>query len=350
MRRRVVLWLIVLSGWTLVAAAFAVGSSLTYMITYQPPQWGRTFVTSLIEWYPWAALTPLVVWLARRLPLDSRRWLRRAIVLAALGVPVAMLRIVIGQILRSLSGVGGYAVPGNLVAQYLIYWGIIGIAHVVAYYAAEGQRELRASRAEARLAETRLQLLKTQLHPHFLFNTLNTISELVHEDPPAADKMLTGLSQLLRETLDAGTVDLVPLARELEILNRYVDIQRARFGDRLDVRFEIADDVRRALLPIFILQPLVENAIRHGVSTRAEGGRIVVRARREGNRAAIEIEDDGPGIRTADLKEGVGLRNTRARLQEAYGSEHAFDIRRAGANGTIVGLSVPWQLEVMGQP
>jgi two-component system, LytTR family, sensor kinase len=340
MQARVGWWLLVWGGWTLLAAAFAVGSSLTYMITYQPPEWGRTFATSLTEWYPWAVLTAPIAWLARRLRPSGPHGLWRAGALALIGVPAAMIKIALGQILRAAMGLRGYALPGNLVAQYLIYWAIIGLAIGAAYYAAERQRELRASRAEARLAEARLQLLKMQLHPHFLFNTLNMIAELVHEDPAAADRMIGGLSHLLRETLDAGGIDLVPLSRELEMLQRYLEIQRARFGDRLIARIDAPADTMSAPVPVFILQPIVENAIVHGVAARAGEGRVTIRARRQDARLVIEVEDDGPGIR-GELREGVGLANTRARLDEMYGGGHGFEIARAPSGGTLVRLAIP---------
>ena len=342
MRRRVVLWLTVLAAWTLLAAAFAVGSSLAYMISYRPPRWGLTFSMSLVEWYAWAALTPLVVWLSRRLALSRRTWVRRAIALAVLGIPVAALKILLSQIFRSTAGIPGYALPGNLVAQYLIYWGIVAIAHAWTYYRAERDRELRASRAEAHLAETRLQLLKMQLHPHFLFNTLNAIAELVHENPAAAERTIAGLSHLLRETLDAGTVDLIPLSRELELLDRYVAIQRERFGPRLNVMIDADEPSRQALVPIFILQPLVENAIKHGLSAHTAAGRITIRARVQQARVTIDVEDDGPGL-AGEPQLGLGLTNTRERLQELYGSAHALTVSNASPAGTRVSLSFPAQ-------
>ena len=343
--QHVLVWGLVLAAWTLLAAAFAVGSSLAYMMSYQPPRWGLSLLRSLTEWYAWAALTPVIVWLARRYSLAGRKRVTHAIVLALCGLAIAMAKIVLSQILRSAVGFTGYALPGNLGAQYLIYWGVISIAHVVAYYGAEGARELRASRAEARLAETRLQLLKMQLHPHFLFNTLNTVSELVHENPAAADRMIAGLGHLLRETLDAGTVDSVPLSRELELLDRYIEIQRARFGDRLDVTIVTEAEVRSALVPIFILQPLVENSIKHGLSAHMDAGRITLQASRELDRVVITVEDDGPGITAGAVKDGVGLGNTRARLQEMYGSLHSFDVTNAPGGGTVARLSLPWQTE-----
>ena len=366
MRRRAVVWLVVLGAWTLLAVVFSVSSSLTYVLTYQPPQWGRTFALALSEWYPWAALTPIVVWLAGRLMTGGnaeRRMLNaevasvqraafrvqrfkyalRALTLAALGLPIAFVKVTLTRVLRDAAGDVEYFQLSSLATQYLIYWGIVAIAHVAAYYRAERERELRASRAETRLAEARLQLLRMQIHPHFLFNTLNTIAELIHEHPPAAERMIGSLAQLLRETLDAGGIDRVPLAREVELLDRYVDIQRTRFGDRLDVRVQVDPAARSGLVPIFVLQPLVENAILHGLSARVRAGRIDVTAVREGNRLAIAVQDDGVGLRGGELRPGVGLGNTRARLIELYGSDHRFEVANAEGAGTVVRLSIPWQ-------
>jgi two-component system, LytTR family, sensor kinase len=348
MSRRLVVWLVVLAAWTLLAAVFAVSSSLTYVITYRPPQWGRTFGLALTEWYPWAALTPVVVLLANRLTLARRRKLLRALALAAAGLPIAMAKVMLTTGLRAIAGSAEYYQISNLATQYLIYWAIVAIAHAAAYYRGERERELRASQAETRLAEARLQLLRMQIHPHFLFNTLNTIAELVHENPSAAERMIGSLSQLLRETLDAGTIDRVTLGRELELLERYVEIQRSRFGDRLDVRTQIDPDTRDALVPIFILQPLVENAIRHGLSARIHAGRIDIIARREGHRVAIEVRDDGIGLTAGERREGVGLGNSRARLVELYGPAQDFEVANAEGAGTVVRLSIPWQTDKEG--
>ncbi len=265
--------------------------------------------------------------------------------LAAAGLPIAVVKVMLTRVLREVAGGVDYFQISNITTQYLIYWAIVAVVHAAEYYRGERERELRASQAETRLAEARLQLLRMQIHPHFLFNTLNTIAELVHENAAAAERMIGSLSQLLRETLDAGTVDRVTLNRELELLGRYVDIQRARFGDRLDVRLQIDSAARDALVPIFILQPLVENAIRHGLSARINAGRIDVTARREGSHLTIEVRDDGIGLTAGELREGVGLGNSRARLTELYGPAHDFEVANADGTGTIVRLSIPWQTD-----
>jgi LytS/YehU family sensor histidine kinase len=177
-----------------------------------------------------------------------------------------------------------------------VYWAIVAAAHGLEYYRTNRERELRASQLEARLAQARLQLLQMQLHPHFLFNTLHTVSEIVHEDPDVADRMITGLSELLGETLIAGDVQQVPLHRELELLERYLEIQQARFGDRLRVDVAIEPPLGDALVPHFVLQPLVENAIRHGLGCQVDAGHIRIEARRDEGVLVLEVRDDGRGL------------------------------------------------------
>ena len=339
-------WLAIFAGWTLLAVVFAVSSSLTYALTYQPPRWDLTFTMAATEWYAWAILTPVVAWLARRLELRRDAWIRNALVLGAIGLPMAMLKVTITRSARSAAGLPGYFLLSNLTMHYLIYWGIIAIVHVQGYYRGERERELRASHAEARLAEARLQLLKMQLHPHFLFNTLNAVAELVHESPAAAERMITGLSRLLRETLDAGSVDLVPLSRELELTAEYLDIQRARFGARLDARVDTPDGATAAaLVPVFILQPLVENAIKHGIGAHRGAGRVTVRAHHDGDNLVMTVEDDGPGFHLDTAKGGIGLRTSRERLEAVYGSGHRFEVLSPSAGGALVRVTVPFRCD-----
>jgi two-component system, LytTR family, sensor kinase len=343
-----VVWLLVFSGWTALAIFFAASSSLTFVFTSQPPQWRLTLLMALTEWYAWAALTPLVAWLARRFPLRAGSFVRSIAVHAAAGFLVAALKVALTRLLRlPIAAAGGYFLISSLATHYVLYWAIVAAVQALAYYRAGRDGELRASQLEARLADARLQLLKMQLHPHFLFNTLNMISELVHEDPATADRMIASLSLLLRESLDAGTVDQVPLARELGLLDRYVDIQRARFGDRLDVRVEVEEaGVGDALVPTLILQPLVENSIRHGLSARVTAGRIRVRAMRRADRLVLEVLDDGTGLAAHEgIREGVGLGNTRARLLQLYGPSHTVELRNADGGGTLVRLTMPWQCD-----
>lgn len=209
-----------------------------------------------------------------------------------------------------------------------------------AYYAAARERE----RMEAKLAEAQLQSLRLQLHPHFLFNTLNTITALISSDPQAAERTVSELSELLRLTLRNAREQEVPLERELEMLQPYVAIQQIRFRDRLRVAVSVAPEVRRALVPYLVLQPLVENAIRHGIGPRASAGRVEVVARREDDTLHLVVADDGVGLaggRGAPSREGVGLRNTRERLHHLYGSRHRFAAEGGEEGGFVVHIVLP---------
>jgi signal transduction histidine kinase len=347
MRRRLIFWLAVFAGWTLLVMVFAVSSSLTYALTYQPPRWRYTITMAATEWYVWAAFTPLVAWLSRRFRLSRARWWRM-LILGAIGVPVAFIKVTMTRVLRGVTEGGeAYFQISDLAAQYLIYWGIVAATHAWLYYRDVQGRELRASQLEALLAQTRLQMLSMQLQPHFLFNTLNTIAELVHQRPEAAERMITDLSHLLRETLHAGLVDRVPVEQELQLLDRYVEIQRARFGDRLTVDVVIDEEATKsALVPSLLLQPLVENAIKHGIGARAGAGRIEITISRSGDTLAIEIRDDGRGLGDAEIKDGLGLGNCRSRLQTLYGtSNYRLDMLNRDTGGAVVRIALPFQIE-----
>jgi len=344
-RSRVILWLAVFALWTLLVVVFAVSSSLTFALSYQPPRWRYTLTMAATEWYVWAAFTPLVVWLANRLRPSRRQWWRLPM-LAAVGLPVAFFKVTFTHVLRRLSDNGGaYFQITDIVVQYLIYCGIVIVTYVWLHYRATQQRELHTSRLEALLAQTRLQMLGMQLQPHFLFNTLNTIAELVHQQPATAERMIAGLSHLLRETLHAGLVDRVPVEQELQLLDRYVEIQRARFGDRLTVNVVVDDSAKQALVPSLLLQPLVENAIKHGIGARAGPGRIEIEIARADSTVTIEIRDDGIGLRAAPVKEGIGLGNCRSRLQTLYGpGDYRLDIANRTGGGAVVTIALPFQI------
>jgi Histidine kinase/Histidine kinase-, DNA gyrase B-, and HSP90-like ATPase len=232
---------------------------------------------------------------------------------------------------------------------------LLACAGAVATYATRWQERLsmryadvsrRSEQLQSRLAQAQLQALKLQLHPHFLFNTLNAITALVHRDPSRAERMVTGLSELLRLSLGTVSEQEVPLSRELEMLEYYVDIQQVRFNDRLTVHLDVAAELQRALVPNLILQPLVENAIKHGIAPRAAAGRIDVEVRRDGDRLALGVRDDGVGeLNPAARREGVGLANTRARLASLYGSAHAFTAGPRAEGGFQVSITIPFHTE-----
>jgi LytS/YehU family sensor histidine kinase len=225
----------------------------------------------------------------------------------------------------------------------LIYWFVIIARHAAHYYGELHRREVQTAELEARLTAARLQALQMQLNPHFLFNTLNTISSLMHKDVEAADRMLARLSDLLRYALESTNAQEVPLRQELDFLGGYLEIQQTRFGERLSVDREIDPATLDARVPNLLLQPMVENAIQHGIAPHARPGRIVLRARRRGERLDLEVEDNGGGLPAGEpLVEGVGIANTRARLQQLYGTRHEFFLVKAGSGGLLVKILIPW--------
>jgi two-component sensor histidine kinase len=228
-----------------------------------------------------------------------------------------------------------------------IYWCIACICWVTNHFQEAGERERRTLELETRLSQANLQALKMQLQPHFLFNTLNAISSLIHENPRAADDMIGSLSHFLRTTLDVSSQNEVPLRKELEFVDRYLEIQQIRFGARLQIRRELDPSVMEALVPPLIFQPLVENAIRHGIESCETGGTVTVRASQAAGTLHLEICDDGGGAGTAQLLKpgnGVGLSNTKARLQELYGDRHQFALTVNQPIGACAHIEIPLRL------
>jgi two-component sensor histidine kinase len=228
-----------------------------------------------------------------------------------------------------------------------IYLCIVCVCWVINHFQEASERERRTLELETRLTQANLQTLKMQLQPHFLFNTLNAISSLIHENPKAADDMVGSLSQFLRTTLDVSAKNEVPLRVELEFVERYLEIQQTRFGNRLQIRREVDPAVVEALVPPLILQPLVENAIRYGIEIREAAGSITIRALREEHVLLIEISDDGEGFRGGQLLttgSGIGLSNTKARLQELYGDKHQFKLTANHPTGACVKIEIPFRL------
>jgi sensor histidine kinase YesM len=232
-------------------------------------------------------------------------------------------------------------VVGGFYFDFLGYWSAIGVIYAWEYHAESRRRELEAARLDGALRTAELENLRSQLQPHFLFNALQSISTLIHRDPAAADRMLTDLSELLRGSLAHAARQEVPLRDELAFLQRYLDVMRVRLGDRLAVSLDVPDALLDALVPSLLLQPLVENAIRHGIADRAEGGRVTIAARGDGDRLVLEIADDGPGMSAPATGGGIGLSNTRERLGRLYGPAASLATRSTAGRGTTVTLTVP---------
>ena len=336
--------LAIVAGYTALGLFIAAANSLAYLSTGNAANWIPSIKRSLGDWYGWAALTPFILLLADRYPIQRTALVRNGGVHLAAAVAIAVLKVYMdGWIRRALFGRGYVRIASGAPFNFLMYWIILAAAHGLRYHRTSRERELRASQLEARLAETRLMLLSMQLQPHFLFNTLNAISELVHEDPEAADRMIAGLSLLLRETLEAGATHEVNVRRELHLLGSYIEIQRARFGDRLQVTIDADPRVHDATIPMLLMQPLVENAIRHGLSKHSESGRIDVAVRLVAEQVELTIRDDGRGLSRGEPQEGIGLRNTRARLEALFGDSFALDVTQHDGGGVLVLVSFPYR-------
>jgi sensor histidine kinase YesM len=223
---------------------------------------------------------------------------------------------------------------------------MIGLGHALDYHRESQEREIAAAQLQTQLAEAQLEALQRQLHPHFLFNTLNTISALMHRNVQAADEMLVRLSDLLRLTLDRIGTQQVSLKDELDFLQKYLDIERTRFGDRLQVHVDVDPDVLDAPVTNLVLQPLVENALRHGIAPKIEGGRVDVSASHVDGGLTLTVRDNGVGLSPARLNalhSGVGLSNTRSRLDNLYGDRHRFEFRSPPGGGLVVTIVIPFE-------
>jgi signal transduction histidine kinase len=315
--------------------------------------WHRLVAEQLASWWPCVLLTPPVV----AGTLRARRAASRARMLAMHGFGVVLFLTVGGALMGlaesllpwaepdgGLLGAAGWGILRYIGPDLLLY-ALIAVGTEAAAHAWESRQQAVAAATYARqLAEARLHVLSAQLQPHFLFNTLHAISALVWADPARADRLLARLSEMLRLTLRSGTRVETTLAEELTLLERYAEIQEARYGDRLRVSFDVEAGVREALVPRLILQPLVENAIRHGVTRRITPGQVEVRAWQGDGRLNLTVRDDGVGL-GAGVREGVGLSITRARLCQLYGREQRFALAPAPDGGAMCSLSIPFRMQ-----
>jgi sensor histidine kinase YesM len=355
-------WSVVYIGCTAIGIIF-IGRNIVSLISRgSPVAWDRVLIFEMIYWLLWGLLTPLIFWYARRHRIDRRNRLRSLLALLLFGLIIAPLHVSLEagtslfiawsilrypseEILQRLSGINSIILIESFTG-FITYSVIVGVYYTFDYYHKYREREIRASRLEGRLAQAELQNLKMQLHPHFLFNTLHAISVLMLEDVEAANRMLIRLSDLLRATLNNAGVQEISLREELEFIRRYLEIEEARFQDRLTVRMEVQPAVLDARVPNLILQPLVENALRHGIAPRAASGLIEISARREKAVVQLQVRDNGPGLGHDDkepLVKGVGLTNTEARLEHLYGQAHRFSMRNASDGGLLVTIEIPFR-------
>jgi signal transduction histidine kinase len=342
--------------WTLLGLVFATQLYLAEQrLSPHPSTWWQALRSELPDWYLWGLLALVVRGLSRRFRIDRGNWERAVPIHFGASLTLGFLHLVLATALQSvLRGSEPYPflpkLVDNFAASYhwnlLIYWAIVALVHARDYARDAQDHRVRAAELETSVAEARLQALTLQLRPHFLFNTLNAIAELIHEDPDAAERMVGRLADLLRRTLETDGTEEVPLTTELDLVRRYLDIEAVRFQDRLRVRWEVASDARTAGVPAMILLPLVENAVRHGVAARPGPGEVGIRARREAGTLRVEVWDDGPGLDSEALtgpRRGIGLANTRARLTQLYGAAHRLELVQGTSSGLVVRLSLPFR-------
>ena len=345
-----------------IATAFGVSSTVqVYLISAVRGETrelvGHLFVLNIVYWYVPALLAPVIMALALRVQPGRVSWPVAIVVHIGGALVFALLHTTALLATRSLllpPPFRGwwYAARIEFLTQLdwllMSYLFLVGLALVLAYRRESESRALAAAHLETRLVEAQLQALQRQLHPHFLFNTLNTISGLMRTDVNAADRMMDRLAELLRATLHSTGTQEVTLRDELALLQKYVDIEETRFGARLTVHIHLDPEVLDANVPVLLLQPLVENAVRHGIAPRAAPGVIEVSARRAGDRLSIAVRDTGLGVpsdRLALLNGGIGLSNTRSRLQHLYADDHAFVFANV-EGGFCVTVTIPFTVNL----
>jgi len=341
---RLKLALLLFGVWTVVGFYFATQAYYNPAFVPRLP-WSQAILINLTYYYLWGLCTPLVILMGRRFRFDAGRWPTALVAHIVASCALTALQIVVAEALLgrlTLAGREGgllhkiaFAFGVNFHSSLPTYWLILFVYFALTYYT-------NAAQLQARLSEASLRALKMQLNPHFLFNTLNSISSLMYSDVESADAMLARLSEFLRMTLDRDLANEIPLQQEIEFVRRYLEIEKIRFDERLQVRIEVEGDAQHAVVPSLALQPLVENAIHHGIAPRPEGGAIEIRAHRENGQLHLSVADDGLGSDSIP-RERIGLANTRARLEQLYGSEQSLSFSTMQRGGFRVDMVIPYR-------
>ena len=332
--------------------------------------WRNVVAYNILAWTTWLLVVPAIWWLAGRIRITRERRVGAAAFHLSMSVLTAAVICfaVAGEKYLVFTAIGVTRFAGlpltyaTLVKEtllitfewkVLLYWGVVGAHHAMLYAGEARWREVSEARIGQRLIEARLDALQRQLQPHFLFNTLHAITAVVHRDPDAAESMLVRLGGFLRAVSQSQARHEVTLAREIELLREYADLQQLRFGARLHVEIEAPPELGDGMVPVLVLQPLVENAIKHGLSGRAGGGAVRIEARRIGDRLELSVADNGSGAEPAAPAppcEGVGLANTRARLEHLYPGQHRITTSASASGGFTVTISLPWQAPIASMP
>ena len=352
-------WLLVFGFWTLIVLAYSMRGEVRVGSSQWVPISGLdAFKAAVAQWYPWGVMSVAIYWVNRKLPVAPDALLRRLLIHVPLSIvfTVAYTYLYRGATIllhapNDPNWVGATVLETASRVTYrlgtFVYWAIAMICVALDYQSDLKRREIRASELERLLSEARLATLRSQLDPHFLFNTLNSISAYVESAPRQARLMIEQLGDLLRLSLDHADQHEIPLERELTFVDRYIQLQLVRFADRLDVHVRVDPEVMTAAVPTFVLQPLIENAIRHGTSKLTAAGAIELCAWRSGDRLHVRVRDNGPGLPRGWKLErniGIGLGNTRARLEQLYGrGEYSLEVAPHDERGTCVDVTFPYR-------
>ncbi len=346
-------WLIGLGLWSLLILIYS---------THRPPPeipvtWFETLKLSISEWCIWLLLAPILIGLDRKLPVPDGAFLQRflyhiplslLISLFAINVSSFIIELAQGEIADLSFSFASFELlrRGRFLTHFLIYWVIISVYMLYNYNNLLKNREIQTAKLEQSLAEARLNTLRSQMHPHFLFNALNTISAHVVRDPRAARRMLEQLGELLRFSLNYSEEQEIPLAEEMAFIKRYLALQKARFAERLEVSIAVDTETLDAMVPPLLLEHFVENAIRHGIAPRSQKGVVEIQTQKEKDRLRLIVRDDGPGLSpgwNAAQDAGIGISNTRERLRSLYGEENfIFNVTNAEGGGVRVELLLPF--------
>jgi two-component system, LytTR family, sensor kinase len=349
MRNRWLPWIAAILLWSTPGVLFALPG-------LSSGNWSRALLGSLAQWWSWGLITPLIFWTDSRLPFKEKQLGMRILAHLFASAPLTLLYFYVAIAVHILLGLAKWSALAHplsllnvnafsLLWSWVVYWVIFGVIQTFRYYEHYRASELRLERMERSFSQARLNALRMQLDPHFLFNALNTISSQVERNPRLARTMIGHLGDLLRLSLDARDRQEIPLAEELAFLDHYVAIQKIRFAENLRVDIQVTPEVKYALVPCLIVQPLVENAIRHGISRRATGGTVTVTAQRGPNQVEIRVADDGVGLPpgwTLETSSGMGLSVTRERIVGLHpGGKSRFSVRPRSGGGTEVEISLP---------
>jgi two-component system, LytTR family, sensor kinase len=360
LRPRLPRWVLLGAIWLLPGLYFAVQVYLQHSSEDRPLSITHALTQGLVFWFLWAITSPLILKLTRMFPFRTEQWSDALLLHLPAGTIISLAHLLV--FVFTISWINGNTIHSfdELLARFqpvflssfawwsLVYWTFLVASYAFHFYERFQEGLLRASQLEAQLAQAELQALKMQLHPHFLFNTLHSISALMHEDVEAADKMVARLGEFLRMTLRNSGAFEITLEEEVKFLECYLDIERIRFEERLAVEFDIEPALLDARVPNLILQPIVENAIRHGIAPQTGPGKLAIRAHRRDGSLLLEVEDNGPGMNEAagssvDHWGGLGLLNTRGRLERYYGSPDRLRLENGRHGGLRVTLQIPLQ-------